>query len=85
MILKYAKVSKGRTLTSYPADKYKDLFTDSKYIDNQIVVRDGNLITSRGPATVLEFAYALAEVLEGNVETIKEKMLYNMVKESYRK
>ena len=61
MVLKDANVSKGRTLTSYPADKYRDLFIDSVYIENQIVVRDGNLITSRGPATVLEFAYALAE------------------------
>lgn len=84
MVLKKAGVSAGRTLTSYPADKYRDLFTDSTYVDDQIVVTDGNLITSRGPATVFPFAYALAEVLGGNVETVKERMLYNRLTDSWK-
>ena len=84
MVLKAAGVSKNRTLTSYPGDKYRDLFTDSTYVDDQIVVRDGNLITSRGPATVFPFAYALAEALGGNVETVKERMLYNRLVNSWK-
>lgn len=84
MVLKKADVTYGRTLTSYPADKYRSMFLDSNYIDDEIVVKDGNLITSRGPATVFPFAYALAEALDGNVETIKERMLYNKLVESYR-
>ena len=85
MILKKAGVSHGRTLTSYPANKYRSMFLDSNYIDDEIVVKDGNLITSRGPATVFPFAYALAEAVDGDVETIKERMLYNKLVESYRK
>lgn len=77
MVLKEAGVSEGRTLTSYPADKYRTMFTDSHYVDDAIVVEDGNLITSRGPATVFPFAWKLAEVLEGNVSTVKERTLYN--------
>ena len=38
-----------------------------------------------GQSGSLRAEYSLAEVLEGNVETIKEKMLYNMVIESYKK
>lgn len=84
MVLKAAGVSAGRTLTSYPGDKYRNLFTDSTYVDDQIVVQDGNLITSRGPATVFPFAWKLAEVLGGNVETVKERTLYNRFVESVK-
>lgn len=84
MVLEKAGISSGRTLTSYPADKYRVLFQDANYIDDQIVVCDDNLITSRGPATVFPFAYALAEVLGGNVEVVKERMLYNKLVQSYQ-
>ena len=76
MVLAEAGVSNGRRLTSYPADKYRDLFKDAEYVDDEIVVQDGNLITSRGPATVLPFAYKLAEVLGGDADTVKKRMLY---------
>ena len=39
MILKKAGVSHGRTLTSYPADKYRSMFLDSNYIDDEIIVK----------------------------------------------
>ncbi len=84
MVLAEAGISRGRTLTSYPSDKYRALFKDANYIDDQIVVHDDNLITSRGPATVFPFAYALAEVLDGNVEVVKERMLYNKLVQSYQ-
>ena len=46
MVLKQAGISTGRTLTSYPADKYRDMFADAQYIDDnakmeQMVVTDG--------------------------------------------
>ncbi len=84
MVLAEAGISSGRTLTSYPSDKYRALFKNANYVDDQIVVRDGNLITSRGPATAFPFAYALAEVLGGNVEVVKERMLYNKLVQSYQ-
>jgi 4-methyl-5(b-hydroxyethyl)-thiazole monophosphate biosynthesis len=49
-----------------------------------MVVTDGNLITSRGPATTFPFAFRLAEALEGNVEAVKQGMLYNALCESIK-
>ena len=87
MVLKEAGISTGRRLTSYPAPKYSEMFTDADYVDDnaemeQMVVVDGNLITSRGPATTFPFAFKLAEVLGGNVEAVKQGMLYNALCES---
>ena len=89
MVLKQAGISTGRTLTSYPADKYRDMFADAQYIDDnakmeQMVVTDGNLITSRAPATTFPFAYKLVEVLGGDAETLKNGMLYNALTDSFR-
>ncbi len=89
MVLKQAGVSEGRTLTSYPADKYRAMFEDSDYIDDNskmdmMVVQDGKLITSRGPATTFPFAFKLAEVLGGNVEAVKNGTLYNALNECVR-
>ncbi|MCR5793857.1 MAG: DJ-1/PfpI family protein [Solobacterium sp.] len=89
MVLKEAGISAGRTLTSYPADKYRDMFRDADYVDDNsrmdmMVVEDGNLITSRGPATTFPFAFRLAEVLGGNVEAVKNGTLYNALLEAIR-
>ena len=40
------------------------------------MVTDGNLITSRGPATAMEFAFTLADELGGNSQPVKDGMLY---------
>jgi 4-methyl-5(b-hydroxyethyl)-thiazole monophosphate biosynthesis len=90
MVLKEAGISAGRRLTSYPAPKYAEMFSDSDYVDDnpemeQTVVTDGNLITSRGPATTFPFAFKLAEVLGGNVEAVKQGILYNALCESIRR
>ena len=87
MVLKEAGITDGRTLTSYPADKYRELFKDSNYVDDnkameKMVVVDGNIITSRGPATTLPFAFKLAEVLGGDVEKVKKGILYNAMQEA---
>ena len=89
MVLKEAGIAEGRTLTSYPADKYREMFAGSTYVDDnadmeQMVVTDGKLITSRGPATTFPFAFKLAEVLGGNVEAVKHGILYNALCESVR-
>ena len=77
MVLKAAGVSAGKTLTSYPGDELKAMFTDANYVDDKFVVQDGNLITSRGPATVMPFAYKLVDVLGGNSAVLKKAMLYD--------
>lgn len=78
-VLAKADVIKGKKVTSYPAEGYRRILKDAEYVDNEIVVVDGNIITSRGPATTMPFAYKLVELLGGNAETLKEGMLYNML------
>ena len=77
MVLKAAGVSAGKTLTSYPSDELKSMFDDANYIDNQLVVQDGNLITSRGPGTVFDFAYKLVELAGADSEPLKKAMLFD--------
>ena len=77
MVLKAAGVSKGRTLTSYPGANFTEMFSDANYVEDQLVVQDGNLITSRAAATCLPFAYKIIDALGGNSEPIKKSMLYD--------
>ncbi len=77
MVLKSAGVSKGRILTSYPSDELKAMFSDANYIDDKMFVQDGNLLTSRGPATVMPFAYKLIDVLGGDSKPISKAMLFD--------
>ncbi len=62
MVLSEAGLLKGKAATSYPGalDGQPDirLSTDS-------VVRDGTVLTSRGPGTAMDFALALIETLLG--------------------
>ena len=81
MILEKAGIIKGRTVTSYPGEEYTTLLKDANYVED-IVVVDDHLITSRGPASTLAFAYTLVDVLGGNSSLLKQGMLYNMVRES---
>jgi len=62
-------IAKGKTLTSYPTVK-SDIEGCYKYKEDSTVV-DGNLVTSRGPATAVEFGLSLVEVLLGNEEKVK--------------
>uniref|UniRef100_B3P7W3 GG11777 n=2 Tax=Drosophila erecta TaxID=7220 RepID=B3P7W3_DROER len=62
-------IAAGKSLTSYPAMK-PQLVDNYSYVDDKTVVKDGNLITSRGPGTSYEFALRVAEELAG-----KEKVL----------
>ncbi len=64
----------GRRLTSHPS--VKDQLAGAIY-DEQRVVVDGRLVTSRGPGTAMEFALVLVEILEGKqkVEEVKQEVL----------
>lgn len=81
IILEKAGIINGRTITSYPGGEYTTLFKEANYVED-IVAVDGHLITSRGPATTLSFAYALVDALGGDSSILKQGMLYNMLKES---
>ena len=50
------------------------------YVDELVVV-DNNLITSRGPATTMLFAYKLVDVLGEDSTSLKEGMLWNKLEE----
>ena len=80
MVLTSAGIEKNRYITSYPGEDFENLLENSNYVDELVVV-DGNLITSRGPATTLLFAYKLVDILGGNSSSLKDRMLWNMVEE----
>lgn len=52
----------GKKATSFPALSNK--LSDQNEVENRVVV-DGNLITSRGPGTTIEFALVIVEKLFG--------------------
>ena len=61
--LRAAGVGQGRSLTSHPSVQ-GELAGFGRYLE-QRVVRDGTLLTSRGPGTAFEFALACIEALLG--------------------
>ena len=68
-------IAKGRTITSYPS--FKDaLKVDYNYSDNLVVV-DGNIVTSQGPGTCFPFALKLVELLvdETTAKNIQDGLL----------
>lgn len=79
-VLAKAGVTSGKTLTSYPGPKLEPLLSDSNYITDAVAF-DDKLITSRGPATALPFVFAIVDILGGDSSTIKERFLYNLLKE----
>jgi len=63
-VLANVGVLDGKTVTSYPG------FLDEPglsgiTLSDEAVVRDGKVITSRGPGTAMDFALELIEVLSG--------------------
>lgn len=81
-VLAAAGVSRGKTLTSYPGPKTEPLFTDANYVTDTVAFDDDrHLITSRGPGTSLPFAFAIVDSLGGDSAFIKERFLYNALKD----
>ena len=71
--LNQAGLLEGRNFTCY--DGVQEQIANGHYHKETVVV-DGNVITSRGPATALAFAYHLVETLGGDAESLKNGMLY---------
>jgi len=72
MVLARAGVLKDRIATIYPGfEKELDRPRDDR------VVEDGNIITSRGPGTAMEFALKLVEKLFGpeKARQLRERMV----------
>jgi 4-methyl-5(b-hydroxyethyl)-thiazole monophosphate biosynthesis len=63
-VLANAGLLENKNATSYPGS-LDDLNLANTKISNEPVVRDGKIITSRGPGTAMDFALELIEVLVG--------------------
>lgn len=63
-VLAASGVLAGKTATSYPGFLEKMNLHDVA-LSTDAVVRDGRVITSRGPGTAMDFALSLVEILSG--------------------
>lgn len=76
IVLAEAGIIEGKNITSYPG--FEEELKGCSYKEDTVVV-DGNIITSRGPATAMEFSYKLLEILGNETyNDLKKGMLYNM-------
>lgn len=66
MALHAAGLLEGKTVTSYPG--MLDELPGTHTYSQQAVVIDGNIVTSRGPGTAMDFALQLVELLCGKAE-----------------
>ena len=77
-VLAAAGIIKGRKLTSYPVSTGDKTYDGAESLDD-LVVMDGNLVTSRGVATVPEFAFTLVNLLGGDAPKLHKAMLFNLL------
>lgn len=64
-VLSAVGVSRGRVVTSHPS--VRGLLSEVT-VSEERVVADGNIITSQGPGTAMEFAFRLVETLFGKAK-----------------
>lgn len=76
IVLNRAGLLKDKVFTCY--DGVQEQIADGHYRKETVVV-DGQLTTSRGPATALAFAYNLVEQLGGDANALRAAMLYRDV------
>ena len=72
-VLDQAGLLEGKTFTCYPT--VADQIRSGNRTDD-VTVQDGNIITGKGPALAWAFAYKLVDVLGGDSETVKKRMVY---------
>ena len=74
IVLERAGVIEGKAFTAYPGFGER---IEGGIFKEDIVVKDGNLITSRGPATAFEFVFAIAEALGADTKVQRDATLYD--------
>lgn len=72
-----AGILDGKHFTCFPTRK-DTLGLAGTWVD-ELVVQDGNVLTSQGPGTTLTFAYALVDALGGDGSKLRDAMLYSKV------
>lgn len=77
VILGGLEIFKGRRATSYPGFDKK--MPDASYSEDK-VVKDGNIITSRGPGTAILFALEIVKNLVGEkeAENLEKSMIVSL-------
>ena len=63
-VLAHAGLLQGKRVTSFPGALQTDGIPGLEYQESPVVM-DGNVITSRGPGTAMDFALTLIELLAG--------------------
>lgn len=72
--LERAGVLDGKRFTAYVG--YDEKIQAGTFSEDEVVT-DGNVVTSRGPATAYAFAYELVKLLGGDAQAVKQRMLYD--------
>lgn len=75
IVLQKSGIIKDKKITSYPG--FEEELKDGNYTEEN-VVRDGNVITARGPALAVDFAIEIIEYLLGEkkAKELKKDILY---------
>lgn len=71
--LEKAGLLENKNYTAYLG--YDKKIQAGKYLEDKVVI-DGNIVTSRGPATAYAFAYKLVDLLGGDSLAVKHRMVY---------
>lgn len=84
IVLNRAGVLEGKRATSHPSVK-DELDRVGEYIEDEIVVTDGNITTSRGAALTNYLALRLVEIIKGDEakEELKPKIMQSGVEDYY--
>lgn len=73
IVLEKANLLVDKKFTAYQG--YDQKIKQGTYLNDKVVI-DGNIVTSRGPATAYGFAYKLVELLGGDALAVKKRMVY---------
>lgn len=65
VVLAHHGLVTGKKATCYPG--FEHMLKDATFVNSPVVV-DGNLITSQGPGTAIEFALRLVKILVGDAK-----------------
>ena len=74
IVLERAGLLEGRKFTCFPG--VEDQIASGEH-QTDLVVVDGNIVTSRGAGTALAFAYALVDLLGGDGQQLAHTMVYD--------
>ena len=68
-------ILKGKRATCYPG--FEDQLDGASFVD-EMVVTDGNVVTSRGLGTSMEFGFRLLEMLisKETADDVREKIVF---------